>query len=87
MSYGLSSKLLQKVLPIEGKINPTSIRNNLQALGKPLESELPEEAGVLFEGCQRDWEKLPQPDLPLVIGMDGGYVRFDDRNSKNSGHF
>ena len=87
MSYGLSSKLLQEVLPIEGKINPTSIRNNLHALGKQLESELPEEAGVLFEGCQRDWEKLPQPDLPLVVGMDGGYVRFYDRASKNSGNF
>lgn len=87
MSYGLSSKLLQEVLPIEGKINPTSIRNNLHALGKQLESELPEEAGVLLEGSQRDWEKLPQPDLPLVVGMDGGYVRFYDRASKNAGNF
>ncbi len=87
ISYGLSSKLLQEVLPIEGEINPTSIRNNLHALGKQLESELPEEAGVLFEGCQRDWEQLPQPDLPLVVGMDGGYVRFYDRASKNSGNF
>ena len=87
MSYGLSSKLLQEVLPIEGEINPTSIRNNLQALGKRLESELPEEEGVLLEGCQRDWEQLPQPDLPLVVGMDGGYVRFYDRASKNAGNF
>ena len=87
MSYGLSSKLLQEVLPIEGEINATSIRNNLQAFGKRLESELPEEAGMLFEGCQRDWDKLPRPDLPLVVGMDGGYVRFYDRKSSQSGQF
>ena len=79
MSYGLSSKLLQEVLPIEGEINATSIRNNLHAFGKRLDSELPEEVGVLFEGCPRDWEDLPKPDLPLVVGMDGGYVRFYDR--------
>ncbi|MDJ0718922.1 MAG: ISKra4 family transposase [Prochloraceae cyanobacterium] len=87
MSYGLSSKILQEVLPIEGQINATSIRNNLQALGKRLESELPEEKGILIEGCQRDWDKLPRPDLPIVIGMDGGYVRFYDRKSSESGHF
>ena len=28
MSYGLSVKLLQEVLPIEGEINASSIRNN-----------------------------------------------------------
>lgn len=87
MSYGLSSKLLQELLPIEGEINATSIRNNLHSLGKRLELELPEEAGILFEGCQRDWEKLPRPGLPLVVGMDGGYVRFYDRKSKKAGNF
>jgi hypothetical protein len=87
MSYGLSSKLLQELLPVDGEINATSIRNNLHSLGKRLESELPEEAGILFEGCQRDWEKLPRPDLPLVVGMDGGYVRFYDRKSKKAGNF
>lgn len=87
MSYGLSSKLLQEVLPIEGEINATSIRNNLHAFGKRLDSELPEEVGVLFEGCPRDWEDLPKPDLPLVVGMDGGYVRFYDRKTSKSGHF
>jgi hypothetical protein len=87
MSYGLSSKLLQELLPIEGEINATSIRNNLHSLGKRLESELPEEAGILFEGCQRDWDRLPRPDLPLVVGMDGGYVRFYNRKTKTAGHF
>ncbi|GAC1461533.1 MAG: hypothetical protein NVS2B14_02090 [Chamaesiphon sp.] len=75
MSYGLSVKLLQEVLPIEGSISTTSVRNNLHSVGQRLESELGEEKGAYIEGCPRDWEKLPRPDLPLVLGMDGGYVR------------
>ena len=87
MAYGLSSKILQELLPIEGQINATSIRNNLHSLGQRLESELPEEAGILFEGCQREWDKLPRPELPLVVGMDGGYVRFYNRKTQTAGHF
>ena len=75
MSYGLSVKLLQEVLPIEGEINASSIRNNLHSCGQRLEEELGEEKGGYIEGCQREWEKLPIPDLPLVVGMDGGYLR------------
>ncbi|MGE5659575.1 MAG: ISKra4 family transposase [Actinomycetota bacterium] len=85
MSYGLSSQLLQELLPLEGKINATSIRNNIQALGQRLESELPEEAGILIEGCQKNWKELPRPDLPLVVGMDGGYVRSYNRKEQTAG--
>lgn len=46
-----------------------------------------EEKGVYIEGCARDWEELPRPDLPLVLGMDGGYVRFYDKESKKAGNF
>ncbi|MBW4433193.1 MAG: hypothetical protein KME28_16075 [Pelatocladus maniniholoensis HA4357-MV3] len=46
MSYGLSVKLLQEVLPIEGEINTTSVRNNLHKIGQRLEDELGEEKGV-----------------------------------------
>jgi hypothetical protein len=28
-----------------------------------------------MEGCERDWEQLPIPDGPLIVGLDGGYVR------------
>ncbi|QLE49128.1 hypothetical protein FD724_14115 [Nostoc sp. C057] len=40
-----------------------------------------EEKGGYIEGCPRDWEELPRPDLPLVLGMDGGYVRSYDKKS------
>lgn len=87
MSYGLSVKLLQEVLPIEGAINATAIRNNLHACAQRLEEELGEENGAYIEGCPMDWEELPRPDLPLVVGMDGGYVRSYDKKLKQPGNF
>jgi len=29
---------------------------------------------MFIDGCQRDWDELPRPDLPLTVGLDGGYV-------------
>lgn len=52
MSYGLSVKLLQEVLPIEGEINTTSIRSNLHSLGQRAENELGEEKGGYIEVVQ-----------------------------------
>jgi hypothetical protein len=87
MSYGLSAKFLSELLPVEGEISPTTIRNNMHQCAQRLESELGAEKGSYIEGCPRDWNKLPQPDLPLVVGMDGGYVRFYDKKSQTKGNF
>jgi hypothetical protein len=87
MSYGLSVKLLQELLPIEGDINATSIRNNLHTIAQRLEDELGEETGGYIQGCQRDWDELPRPDLPLLVGIDGGYVRCYDSKLKNTNNF
>lgn len=87
MSYGLSAKILQELLPIEGEISTTTVRNNLHACAQHLEEELGEENGAYIEGCPQDWEELPRPDLPLVVGMDGGYVRSYDKKLKQPGNF
>ena len=87
MSYGLSVKFLEELLPLEGQINATTVRNNVQSIAQRLENELEEEKEMYIEGVQRDWDKLPRPDLPLVVGMDGGYVRYYDRKSKQKGNF
>jgi hypothetical protein len=87
MSYGMSVKLLQEVLLIEGELNTTAVRNNLHSLGQRLEDELGEENGTYIDGCQREWDKLPKPDLPLVLGLDGGYVRSADKKSLGKSNF
>jgi hypothetical protein len=87
MSYGLSIKLLQEVLPIEGEINTSSVRNNLHSCAQRLEEELGEENGKYIEGCQQEWNELPRPDLPLVVGMDGGYIRSSKPKLRDKGNF
>jgi hypothetical protein len=56
-------------------------------LGQRLEDELGEENGTYIDGCQREWDKLPKPDLPLVLGLDGGYVRSTDKRSLGKSNF
>jgi hypothetical protein len=34
---------------------------------------------------QRDWEELPRPDMPLTVGIDGGYVDSCERKGKKDG--
>jgi len=42
---------------------------------------------MFIEGCPRDWEDLPRPDLPLTVGLDGGYVHATEQRSRREGWF
>ena len=77
MSYGMTSKLLQDVLvlPIEEPVNTFTIRQHVADVAERLEQELGDEQFCFVEGCQRSWDELPSPDGPLTVGIDGGYVR------------
>ena len=37
--------------------------------------------------AQRDREELPRPDLPIVVGLDGGYVHSSQQRSRRDGWF
>ncbi len=87
MSYGLTVNLLQEVLPIDKTINAATVRNNAQAVGKRIDEELGEERVFFIDGCERDWEQLPVPDLPLTVGIDGGYVHSCTQSSRKEGWF
>jgi hypothetical protein len=87
MSYGLSVKLLEELLPISPTLNAGSVRHNLYQVAQRLEAELGEEQTVFIEGCPDAWAKLPRPDLPLTIGIDGGYVHSTEQTSKQDGWF
>jgi hypothetical protein len=83
MSYGMTAKLLEDVLPIDNPLNGFTIRRHVWDVAERLERELGEERDCFIEGCQRDWDKLPAPDGPLTVGIDGGYVR----GQHKQGHF
>ena len=38
-------------------------------------------------GTGPDWDELPRPDLPLKVGLDGGYVHSSQQRSKRDGWF
>ncbi|HEY9879475.1 MAG TPA: ISKra4 family transposase, partial [Leptolyngbyaceae cyanobacterium] len=75
MSYGQSAELLAELLPVDEQLNVATIRNHTQQLAERLEAELGDEQLMFVEGCPRDWAALPRPDMPLTVGIDGGYVR------------
>ena len=46
-----------------------------------------EERPSFIDTCQRDREELPRPDLPIVVGLDGGYVHSSQQRSRAHGWF
>jgi len=40
---------------------------------------------MFANGCQRDRDELPRPDLPLTVGLDGDYVH--QQRSRRDGWF
>jgi hypothetical protein len=75
ISYGLTTRLLQDTLPVDAKLNPVSVRNHVVAVAERRDAALGDEQLGFIEGCPEEWAKLPTPDGPLVVGLDGGYVR------------
>jgi hypothetical protein len=70
VSYGASATLLAEVLPLGRPLHAAVIRRQTHAIAQRLEDELGDEQPSFIDGCPRDWEQLPQPDLPLIVGLD-----------------
>ena len=46
-----------------------------------------EEKWQFIDGCQRDWDTLPPPGPPLIVGLDGGFIHAKDQKSRGEGWF
>jgi hypothetical protein len=75
MSYGLTVKLLQDVLPIDEPLEAVTIRNHVLTVAQRLEDTLGEEQWSFIDKCPAEVAALPMPDGPLIVGIDGGYVK------------
>ena len=85
VSYGVTVDLLKEVLPIGATLNAQTVSNHLQAVASRMEADLTEEQNTFNDGVtQMELAVLPEPEGPIVVGIDGGYVR--DR-SKSATHF
>jgi hypothetical protein len=87
VSYGLTASLLGELLPLGRRLHPAVVRRAVHAVADRLEGELGEERPSFIDTCQRDREELPRPDLPIVVGLDGGYVHSSQQRSRADGWF
>jgi hypothetical protein len=78
---------LQEVLPIGQELSTTAIRQRVSQTAQRLDDELGEEQDMFIGGRQRDWDRLPDPAAPLIVGIDGGYVHAKDQQSRAEGWF
>lgn len=74
VAYGVTTKLLHEVLPVDEKLSDQTVRNHLHRVAEREEQELGEEEWCPIHSCQLDRDRLPMPDGPLTVGLDGGYV-------------
>lgn len=82
ISYEMTTRLLKDVLPVGNSLNASTVRNHLCQVAQRLDAEAESHSGFL-SGCPRDWGNLPRPGKPLVVGIDGGYVRDRDDKKRN----
>ena len=75
VSYGMTVDLLRDVLPIGALAHASTVRNHLHRVAARHDAELGDEQSRFIDGCPADWKELPVPEGPIVVGIDGGYVR------------
>jgi hypothetical protein len=75
VSYGLTAQALKDFLPVDATLNATTVQNHTLTMAQRCEAELGEEQWAFVEGRLADWGRLPSPDGPITVGIDGGYVR------------
>src|SRR5664280_1474718 len=86
-SYQVAATLLAEVLPLGRTLHAATVRRHTHAVAQRLEGELGDEQPSFISGCPRDWQQLPRPDLPLIVGLDGGYVHAATQRSRRDGWF
>jgi hypothetical protein len=75
VSYGLTVKALRDFLPVDARLNTTSVRRQALQVAGRLEAELGPEPSFPLAGCPGECASLPAPPEPITVGIDGGYLR------------
>ncbi len=85
VSYGVTVDLLAEVLPIQ--THPTTIQRQVHHAAERVEQAIAAAGPVYIEGCPAQWSQLPQPDEPLAVSIDGGYVHARTATQRKAGCF
>lgn len=86
-SYGAAADLLTDTFPLGRTLQAGALRRRVTRTAVRLEAELGDERVSFIDTCPADWAQLPRPDLPLVVGLDGGYVHSSTQTSRRDGWF
>lgn len=86
-SYEAAAELLGQAFPLGRTLHATAVRRHVEWVGERLDGELGDERFAFIDTCPADWAELPRPDLPLVVGIDGGYVHSARQTSRRDGWF
>ena len=79
VSFGVSARLLKDVLPIGESLSAETVRNHLHKAARRMEDELADEQVFFIETCPRDRVSMPLPEGRITVGIDGGYVRSQEK--------
>jgi hypothetical protein len=72
VSYGLTAQVLKDFLPVDATLNAATVQHHPLTVAQRCEEELGEEPWAFVKGCPADWGRLPIPDGPITVGIDGG---------------
>lgn len=75
VSYELATRLLHEVLPITATHSARTVRNHLLQSARRLEQQLGDDRVMVWDTCQAERDRLPIPDGPLAVGLDGVMLR------------
>lgn len=85
VSYGLTVDLLEEALPLT--VNTMTIRRHTQEVAERLEEDMDDEPEPPLYGIPMLWDQMPEPALPLTVGIDGGYIHARDGDNRKAGWF
>ena len=87
VSYGLTLKLLEEVLPIGQDLSSRTIRRQVHQAAERLETELAQGVDPFLEASPPGKNAPSTPATPLVVGLDGCYVHAAGQRSRTEGWF
>ncbi|WP_136661810.1 ISKra4 family transposase [Nitratireductor sp. XY-223] len=82
-SYGITADILKDILPIDARLSPDTIRRHLGRVASRMEAELADEQWSFIETSAYQRQHLPNPEGPITVGIDGGYVRSRDESQSH----
>ena len=84
MSYGLTLKVLEEILPLDQTLAAASIRRTLHRTSERIELDRAQPPAAAFDAPRAS---IPAPSPVRAIGIDGGYVRAHDAKTPQEGWF